>query len=101
MSISKEKGLGLALPKYSATLTRTGRQIRRLKLRLPSPARFEGLQKMASRGRSLLLTVTLLVLSLGVLARGACFTRISPLPTVMHGSHVYMLDVSSADAICR
>ncbi|KAL6780841.1 hypothetical protein ACKKBG_A08665 [Auxenochlorella protothecoides x Auxenochlorella symbiontica] len=43
----------------------------------------------------------LLLLSLGVLSRGACTTKFFSLPAVTYGPHVYMLEVSSADDICR
>ncbi|KAL6771045.1 hypothetical protein ACKKBF_B40755 [Auxenochlorella protothecoides x Auxenochlorella symbiontica] len=43
----------------------------------------------------------LLLLSLGVFARGACSTKFYALPAVTYGPHVYMLEVSSADNICR
>ncbi|KAL6766646.1 hypothetical protein ACKKBG_A36830 [Auxenochlorella protothecoides x Auxenochlorella symbiontica] len=43
----------------------------------------------------------LLLLSLGVLSRDACTTNFYPLPKVIYGPHVYMLEASSANDICR
>ncbi|KAL6783814.1 hypothetical protein ACKKBG_A03620 [Auxenochlorella protothecoides x Auxenochlorella symbiontica] len=56
---------------------------------------------MASQGRIPLMGLTLLVLSLGVLAKGACTTKFFSLPGATYGPHVYVLELNSADDLCR
>ncbi|KAL6770390.1 hypothetical protein ACKKBF_B40545 [Auxenochlorella protothecoides x Auxenochlorella symbiontica] len=56
---------------------------------------------MASRGRTPITSVALLVLSLGVLSQGACTSKFFSLPAATYGPHVYMLELNSADALCK
>ncbi|KAL6767021.1 hypothetical protein ACKKBG_A38255 [Auxenochlorella protothecoides x Auxenochlorella symbiontica] len=56
---------------------------------------------MASRSRTFMSNVALLVLSLGVLSEGACTSKIFSLPAATYGPHVYMLELNSADNLCK
>ncbi|KAL6772153.1 hypothetical protein ACKKBG_A29130 [Auxenochlorella protothecoides x Auxenochlorella symbiontica] len=56
---------------------------------------------MASHRRTPILFLTLLILSLGVLSKGACTSKVFSLPAVMYKTHVYMLEFNSADAFCE
>ncbi|KAL6777141.1 hypothetical protein ACKKBF_B40455 [Auxenochlorella protothecoides x Auxenochlorella symbiontica] len=56
---------------------------------------------MASHRRTPILFLTLLVLSLGVLSKGACTSKVFSLPAVTYKTHVYMLEFNSADAFCE
>ncbi|KAL6767316.1 hypothetical protein ACKKBF_B40835 [Auxenochlorella protothecoides x Auxenochlorella symbiontica] len=56
---------------------------------------------MASHRRTPILFLTLLVLSLGVLSKGACTSKVFSLPAVEHGPHLYLLELGSADTFCE
>ncbi|KAL6776019.1 hypothetical protein ACKKBG_A19470 [Auxenochlorella protothecoides x Auxenochlorella symbiontica] len=56
---------------------------------------------MPSHGRIPRWIGLLLLLGLAVLSNGACTSKFFSLPAATYGSHVYMLELNSADTFCK